>query len=57
MSTVATKGNTVKKTICFMIPFCIVFAGLAPGYLWAVPIAIGLAVIVGILFTLDMLEN
>lgn len=49
--------NTVKKTVCVLAPFSILFTGLTPGYVWAIPLAIGLFVIIGILVTLDALEN
>lgn len=48
--------SAMKKTICLLAPFCVLFAGLAPGYIWALPLAIGLVAIVGIIFILDLLE-
>lgn len=47
----------MKKTVCVIVPFCMLFAGLSPGYVWAIPLAIGLVIIIGILVTLDALEN
>lgn len=52
-----SERNIVKKTVCVLAPFFILFAGLSPGYIWAIPLAIGLAIIIGILVTLDALEN
>lgn len=38
-----------KIAVCFMIPLCILFAGLSPIHTWAIPLAIGGAIIISVL--------
>lgn len=46
-----------KILVCLIAPFAILFAGLAPGYVWAIPLAIGAALIITILMLNDSMDE
>lgn len=46
-----------KKLIASIIPIAVLFAGLSPGYDWAVPLAIGMFAIIGVLIANDYSDD
>ena len=47
----------IKIMICLLAPLAVLFAGLTPIHMWAIPAAIGVSVIIGILYVNDRMDD